>query len=101
MSKIINLQYFAAMIFTEINITGQYQQIQLGNTSTITCSVPQLVNSNIKWISDSGAVVSSSGALMLFGNHSINGRIFRCVVNSSQLHSSGEINITVTVKSKL
>ena len=58
------------------------------------------MNSNIKWISHSGAVVSSSGALMLFGNHSINGRLFRCVVNSSQLHSSGERNITATVKSK-
>ena len=88
------------MISTEILITGQYQQIQLGNISTITCSVPQLMNSNIKWISHSGAVVSSSGALMLFGNHSINGRIFRCVVNSPQLHSSGERNIIVTVKSK-
>ena len=89
-----------ATVVTEIGITGQYQQIQLGSTSAVTCSVPQLVNSNIKWISHNGAVVSSSGALMLFGNHSINERIFRCVVNSSQLHSSGERNITVTVKSK-
>ena len=44
--------------------------------------------------------MSSSGVLMLFGNHSINGRIFRCVVNSSQLHSTGERNIIITVKSK-
>ena len=64
------------------------------------CSVPQLMNSVINWLSHSGAVVSSSGVLMLFGNHSINGRIFRCVVNSSQLHSTGESNIIITVKSK-
>ena len=86
--------------FTEIVITGQYQQIQLGSTSTVTCSVPELMNSNIKWISHDGAVVSSSGVLMLFGDHTIDGRIFRCVVTSTQVHSSGKKGITVTVKSK-
>ena len=98
------IEFIVSLIFSvalteEIKIMGQFQKLRLGSTSTISCSVPQLMNSNIKWISPSGAIVSSSGALMLFGNHSINGRIFRCVVNSSQLHSSGERNITVTVKS--
>ena len=88
------------MKFIEIVITGQYQQIQLGNTSTVTCGVPELMNTNIKWISHDGAVVSSSGVLMLFGNHTIDGRTFRCVVNSTQAHSPGESNITVTVTSK-
>ena len=92
---------FHDVIFTEIVITGQYdQQIQLGSTSTITCSVPELMNSNIKWISHDGAVVSSSGVLMLFGDHTIDGRTFRCVVNSTQLYSPGERNITVIIKSK-
>ena len=86
--------------FTELVITGQYQQIQLGSTSTVTCSVPELMNSNIKWISHDGEVVSSSGVLMLFGDHTIDGRIFRCVVKSTQAHSPGESNITVTVMSK-
>ena len=86
--------------FTEIVITGQYQQFQLGSTSTVTCSVPQLMNSNIKWLSHDGSAVSSSSVLMLFGNHTIDGKIFRCVVNSTQAHSPGESNITVTVKSK-
>ena len=88
------------MKFTEIVITGQYQQIQLGSTSIVTCSVPQLMNTNIKWISHDGAVVSSSGVLMLFGDLTIDGRIFRCVVNSTQLYSPGERNITVIIKSK-
>ena len=52
------------MKFTEIVITGQYQQIQLGNTSTVTCSVPELMNTTIRWISHDGAVVSSSGVLI-------------------------------------
>ena len=85
---------------TGIVITGQYQQIQLGNTSTVTCSVPQLMNTTIKWVPYDGAVVSSSGVLMLFGDHTIDGKIFRCVVTSTQVHSSGEKGITVTVKSK-
>ena len=88
------------MKFTEIVITGQYQQIQLGNTSTVTCSVSQLMNTTIRWISHDGAVVSSSGVLMLFGDRTVDGRIFRCVVNSPQLYSSGERNITVLIKSK-
>ena len=88
------------VIFIEINISGQYETIQLGNTSTINCSVSQLMNSNIKWISYDGAVVSSSGVLMLFGDHTIDGRTFRCVVNSTQLYSPGERNITVIIKSK-
>ena len=86
--------------FTDIVITGQYQQIQLGSTSTVTCSVSELMNSNIKWISLDEEVVSSSGVLMLFGNHTIDGRTLRCVVTSTQVHSSGETDITVTVKSK-
>ena len=98
--KITLLVLLLNIKFTEIIITGQYQQIQLGNTSTVTCSVPQLMNSNIKWISHDGAVVSSSSVLMLFGNHTIDGRIFRCVVTSTQLYSSGERNITVLIKSK-
>ena len=38
---------------------GQFQNLQLGSTSTISCSVPQLMNSVINWLSHSGAVVSS------------------------------------------
>ena len=91
---------YVSELSIEIVTSGQYQQIQLGNTSTVTCSVPELMISNIKWISHDGAVVSSSGVLMLFGDHTIDGRIFRCVVNSTQAHSPGESNITVTVKSK-
>ena len=94
--------YFFAIYnenFIEISISGQYETIQLGSTSTVTCSVP-LMNTDIKWISHDGAVVSSSGVLMLFGNHTIDGITFRCVVNSTQAHSPGESNITVTVTSK-
>ena len=97
--KITLLVLLLNIKFTELVITGQYQQIQLGSTSTVTCSVPQLMSSNIKWISHDGAVVSSSGVLMLFGDHTIDGRTFRCVVNSTQLYSPGERNITVIIKS--
>ena len=58
------------------------------------------MNSAIKWINHVGTVVSSSGVLMLFGNHTIDGKIFRCVVNSTQLYFPGERNITVIVTSK-
>ena len=58
------------------------------------------MNTSIKWISHDGAVVSSSGVLMLFGDHTIDGKIFRCVVKSTQVPSSGKKDITVTVKSK-
>ena len=95
--------YFFAIYnenFIEISISGQYKTIQLGSTSSVTCSVPQLMNTTIKWISHDGAVVSSSGVLMLFGNHTIDGRIFRCVVTSTQLYSPGERNIAVLIKSK-
>ena len=88
------------MKFIEIIIIGQYQQIQLGSTSIVICSVPELMNSNIKWLSHDGAVVSSSGVLILFGDRSVDGRIFRCVVNSTQLYSPGKRNITVIIKSK-
>ena len=92
--------FYVSELSIEIITTGQYQQIQLGNTSTVTCSVPELMNTSIKWISHDGAVVSSSGVLMLFGDHAIGGKIFRCVVTSTQVHSSGEKDFTVTVKSK-
>ena len=80
---------------------GQFQNLQLGSTSTINCSVSLLMNSVINWLSHDGSVVSSSGALILQSvNYTINGRMFTCSVNSPQLTNSINETITVTVQGK-
>ena len=87
--------------FSEIRISGVFQDLRLGNTSTVICSVPSLMkdNSAISWLSQDGSTVSNNSVLYLQGNHTINKRMFTCFVNSTQLYSLGSKNITVTVKS--
>ena len=88
--------------FIVIRIDGVYQDLRLGNTSTVTCSVPSLEdNSAISWLSWDGSTVNNTTVLYLEGNYTINRKMFTCAVNSTQLYSSGSRNITVTVKSQL
>ena len=65
----------------------------------ITCSIADLSAPTIKWLYQNGSVVSNSHVLTLEAvNYTHNGRVFTCLVNSSQLYSPGKKNITVTVK---
>ena len=83
----------------DIDVSGPYQSLTLGSTAIITCSVADLSAPTINWLSHDGSVVSSSGALILQSvNYTINGRVFTCSVNSPQLYSPGQKNITITVK---
>ena len=88
--------------FIVIRINGVYQDLRLGNMSTVTCNVPSLEDSNaISWLSQDGSTVNNTNVLYLEGNYTINRKMFTCAVNSTELYSSGSKNITVTVKSQL
>ena len=94
--------FIKIIVFAEVKITGKYQNLQLGNITTINCSVPQLMNSVINWLSLDGSVVSSSGALILQSvNYTINGIMFVCFVQSPYLTHNYNETITVTVQSEL
>ena len=85
-----------------MRINGEYQNHQLGSTNTVDCSVPQLMESTIKWLSHDGSVVSSSGALILQSvNYTINGNMFTCFVQSPHLNHNYNETITVTVQGEL
>ena len=96
------IRYTITLIyFIVIRINGVYQDLRLGSMSTVTCNVPSLEdNSAIRWLSQDGSTVINTGVLNLIGNHAFNERMFTCSVNSAQLYSSGNKNITVTVKSQ-
>ena len=82
-----------------VAISGNFNNLQVGSTLQLMCSIPQLMNSTIKWLSHDGSVVSSSGALILQSvNYTIDGRMFTCSVNSTQLTNSINQIITVTVQ---
>ena len=88
------LSYFVA-----IEISDSFQNLTLGSTAVITCSVADLSVPTIKWLYQNGSVVSNSHVLTLEPvNYTHNGRVFTCLLNSSQLYSPGKKNITVTVQ---
>ena len=89
-------------LYTDIQIGSNFQNLTLGSSTSISCSVPNLANSSIRWLSqDEQMVITNSDILVLETvNYTIDGTTFRCSVNSSQLYSPGGKNITVTVLSK-
>ena len=88
--------------YTDIQISNNFQNLALGSSTNITCSVPNLANSSIRWLSqDEQMIFTNSDVLILETvNYMINGTTFRCSVNSPQLYSPGGKNITVTVQGK-
>ena len=83
---------------TPVTISGNFKNLRVGSTAELMCSVPNLTDSTINWLSHDGSVVSSSGALILQSvNYTINGRMFTCSVNSPQLMMTNSINETITV----
>ena len=88
------LSYFVA-----IEISDSFQNLTLGSTAVITCSVATVSTTSFKWLYRNGSVVSDSYVLTLEPvNYTHNGRVFTCLLNSSQLYSPGQKNITVTVQ---
>ena len=79
-------------------VSGSYQNLTVGSTTTLACSLGSLSDSTITWLSHDGTVVSSSGTLTLQSvDTTLNGRVFRCRVTSPSLYSSAERSTTVTV----
>ena len=89
-------------LYTDIQISNNFQNLALGSSTNITCSVPNLANSSIRWLSqDEQMVITNSSVLVLETvNYMIDGTTFRCSVNSPQLYSPGGKSITVTVQGK-
>ena len=82
-----------------IAISGKYTQLQIGKTIQLSCSVPNLMDSAIKWLSHDGSVLNSSGVLILQSvNYTINGTMITCSVNSPQLINTINETITLTVQ---
>ena len=85
--------------YVDIDVSGPFQSLTLGSTTIITCSVANVPTTAIKWLFQNGSVVNSSDVLALKPvDYTINGRVFTCSVNSSQLYSPDQKNITITVK---
>ena len=98
-------------VVTDIAISGNFTDLAVGSTSHLICSVPGLETgdkeSSILWRrTDTSQMTSiSAPANATLTLHSVesmlNGSVLTCLVNSTQLYSSGSKNITVTVKSQL
>ena len=82
-----------------IVISGRFKNIQIGSSLQLVCRTPNLTNSSIKWLSDDGSVLNSSGVLILQSvNYTINGTMITCSVNSTQLTNTINETITLTVQ---
>ena len=86
--------------FLEISISENYSNLQVGSTTSITCTVLGIPPEAVLW-SDTwtGASAVSPGVLMLSSvDSTLSGIEFACSVNSPKLYRPGERKITVTVK---
>ena len=82
-----------------IMITGNYTNMRIGSAVELQCKALMLTKSTIRWLSQDGSVMNSSAVLMIKPvNYSINGKVFICSVNSSQLINSINRTITVTIQ---
>ena len=82
-----------------IMISGNYTNMRIGSTEELQCKALLLTNSTIRWLSQNGSVVSSSAVLIIKPvNYSINGSMFVCSVNSSNLINSISRTIMVTIQ---
>ena len=80
-------------------ISGNYTNMRIGSTIELQCKASMLTSSTIRWLSQDGSVMNSSTVLMIKPvNYSINGKVFICSVNSSQLINSINKTITVTIQ---
>ena len=96
---------------TDIVISGNFTDLTVGSTSHLICSVPGLetgaTESGISWRRTGTSQMTSistpaNATLTLHSVESmLNGSVLTCLVNSTQLYSSGSKNITVTVKGQL
>ena len=86
------------LIESNINVSGNYQNLRIGSTTMITCTTPMLMGSTITWLDQDGSVVSNSGVLTLQSvDYTINGSVFTCSVNSSYFASNTSLNQTIVV----
>ena len=83
----------------EILISGEYTDLQVGSTTSITCTVPGILPEAVQW-SDSRASPDSPPSVLMLSSvdSTLSGTEFTCSVNSPKLYRPGERNITVTVK---
>ena len=87
-------------VYLEIQISGNYSNLQVGSTTNITCTVPGIPPEAVLW-SDawSRASTVSPGVLKLSSvDSTLNETEFTCSVNSTNLYRTDERKITVTVK---
>ena len=88
--------------FSEITVSGNYSNLQVGSTTNITCSVPGIPPEAVQWSNTdawSRASTVSPGVLMLRSvDSTLSGTEFTCSVNSTKLYRPGERKITVTMK---
>ena len=89
------------MVFsnTELQITGEYDQLTVGSDLMLTCSLNQTVaGSSFRWTTNSETVLSNSSMLQQGPvSTAMNGTVYTCSVSSENLVSGGSTSVTVTV----
>ena len=89
------------MVFsnTELQITGDYDQLTVGSDLMLTCSLNQTVAGSLfRWTTNSGTVLSNSSILQQGPvTTAMNGTVYTCSVSSENLVSGGSTSVTVTV----
>ena len=89
------------MYALEFEIVGSYQNLTVGSTAVITCSLRSVMNSTVMWLAQDGTEVIDTGVLTLQSvNTTTDGSMFTCSVNAPHLYSPAQKNITISVIGK-
>ena len=81
-----------------LQITGDTDQLTVGSTLMLTCSLNPMVSGNTFQWTSGGSVISNSSVLQLTVTPELNGTEYTCSASSDNLMGIVSGSVTVTVR---
>ena len=90
--------YGVSSLSTVLQITGNTNQLTVGSTLMLTCSLnPSVAGNSFQWTTTGGAIISTSSVLQLTVTPELNGTEYTCTASSDNLVETPSRSVTVTV----
>ena len=91
--------YSVFSLSTVLQITGNTNQLTVGSTLMLTCSLnPSVAGNSFQWTTTGGAIISNSSVLQLTVTPELNGTEYTCTASSDNLMGTPSRSVIVTVR---
>ena len=91
--------YSVSSLSTVLQITGNTNQLTVGSTLMLTCSLnPSVAGNSFQWTTTGGAIISNSSVLELTVTPELNITEYTCTASSDNLMGTPSRSVTVTVR---